>query len=68
MRKRFFISVDIRKPPMLGNYSLQDLIYKAGSTTSFSSEDAFPKVSLPAEKLKAFIGVSDSKENENMLM
>ena len=50
---------------MLGNYSLQDLIYKAGSTTSFSSEDAFPKVSLPAEKLKVFVGVSDSKENEN---
>ena len=34
-------------------------------TKTFSSEDAFPKVSLPAEKPKLFINVSDSKENEN---
>ena len=51
---------------MLGSYSLQNPIYKAGSTTSFSSEDAFPKVSLSAEKLNIFINVSDSKENENI--
>ena len=58
-KKYFFISIDIRKPPMLGSYSLQNPIYKAGSTTSFSSEDAF-------EKLNIFINVSDSKENENI--
>ena len=44
---------------MLSSYSLQNPIYKAGSTTSFSSEDAF-------EKLNIFINVSDSKENENI--
>ena len=65
-KKILFISIDIRKPPMLGSYSLQNPIYKAGSTTSFSSEDAFPKVSLSAEKLNIFINVSDSKENENI--
>ena len=58
-KKYFFISIDIRKPPMLGSYSLQNPIYKAGSTTSFSSEDAF-------EKQNIFINVSDSKENENI--
>ena len=47
---------------MLGSYNLQNPIDKAGSTpsTSFSSEDAFPMVSLPAEKLKLFINLSDS--------
>ena len=34
-------------------------------TTSFSSEDAFPKVSLSAEKLKLFVNINDSKENKN---
>ena len=65
--KRLFISIDIRKPPMLGSYSLQHPIDKAGSTTSVSSEDAFPKVSLPAEKLKLFINVSDNKKNKNIV-
>ena len=37
----------------------------AGLTTSFSSEDAFPSVSLPAEKLKPFINDSDSKQNKS---
>ena len=55
----------MQKSPMSGSYSLQHQIDKAGSTTSFSSEDAFHKVSLPAEKLKLFINVSDSKKNEN---
>ena len=64
-KKRLFISIDIRKPPMLGSYSLQHPIDEAGSTNSFSSEDASPKVSLPAKKLKPFINDSDSKENEN---
>ena len=50
---------------MLGSHSLQNLIEKASSTASFSFEDAFPKVSLPAEKLKLFINPSDSKKNEN---
>ena len=38
---------------------------KAGSTMSFSSEDAFPSVSLSAKNPKLFIDDSDSKENEN---
>ena len=46
---------------MLG--SLQHSIDKAGSTTSFSSEEAFPIVNLSDEKLKLFINDSDSKEN-----
>ena len=45
----------MQKPPMLGIYGLQHQIDKAGSATSFSSKDTFPKVSLPAEKLKLFI-------------
>ena len=46
---------------MLGSYNLQHPIDKAGSTPStlFSSEDAFPMVSLLAEKLKLFINLSD---------
>ena len=34
---------------------MQHLIDKASSDASFSFEDAFPKVSLSAEKLKIFI-------------
>ena len=44
-KKKLFISVDIRKPPMLVSYSLQHPIDKTGSTTSFSSEESFPEVS-----------------------
>ena len=44
---------------------MQHLIDKASSDASFSFEDAFPKVSLSAEKLKIIINASDSKENEN---
>ena len=43
-KKKLFISVDIRKPPMLVSYSLQHPIDKTGSTTSFSSEESFPEV------------------------
>ena len=50
---------------MLGSYNLQHPIAKAGSTTSFSSENAFSKIRLSAEKLNIFINVSDSKGNEN---
>ena len=46
---------------MLGSYSLQHPIDKADSKTSFSSEDAFPKVSLSAEKLKLFMLVVAKK-------
>ena len=46
---------------MLG--SLQHSVDKTGSTTSFSSEDAFPIANLSDEKLKLFINDSDSKEN-----
>ena len=53
--KKLFISIDMQKPPMLGIYGLQHQTDKAGSATSFSSKDTFPKVSLPAEKLKLFI-------------
>ena len=53
----------IPKPPMLGSYNLQHPIAKAGSTTSFSSENAFSKIRFSAEKLNIFINVSDSKEN-----
>ena len=60
-KRRFFISIDIQKSSMLG--SLQHSIDKAGSTISFSSEDAFPIVNLSDEKLKLFINDSDSKEN-----
>ena len=42
----FFITADIWKSPMLG--SSRQPIDKAGLTTLFSSEDAFPSVSLPA--------------------
>ena len=49
---------------MLSTYSLQHPIGKACSKTSFSSEDAFPNVSLSAEKLKLYINVSDSKQND----
>ena len=52
---------------MLGSYSLQHPIDKAGSINSFISEDVLPRVTFPAEKLKLFISVSDSKENENAL-
>ena len=45
--------------------SLQHPIDKAGSTTSFSSENTFSSVNLSAEKLKSFINDSDNKENEN---
>ena len=50
---------------MLCNYSLQNSIDKAGSTTLFSSEGAFSKVGLSTEKLNILINVSDGKENEN---
>ena len=52
-----------KKSPILGSF--RHLIDKAGSTTSFSSEDVFPSVSLSVKKLKLFINDSDSKENEN---
>ena len=46
-------------------FSLRHPFDKAGSTISFSSEDAFPSVSLSAKNPKLFIDDSDSKENEN---
>ena len=49
----------------VASHSLQHPIDKAGSATSLRCKDGFPKVNLPAEKLKLFINVSDSKENEN---
>ena len=51
------------KAPILG--CLQHPIDSAGSTTLFSSDPAFPSVSLSAKKLKLFVNDSDSKENEN---
>ena len=45
--------------------SLRHQINKAGSTTSFSSENSFPSASLSVEKLKPFINDSDNKQNEN---
>ena len=45
--------------------SLRHPLDKVGSTLSFSSEDAFPSVSLSAKNPKRFIDDSDSKENEN---
>ena len=62
---KLFISIDIRKPPMLASYSLQQPFEKAVSTSSFISEDVFSNISLPFEKLKLIIKASDSKENEN---
>ena len=44
---------------------LRQPIDKAGSTTLFSSEDAFPSVILSVKKPKLFIKNSDSKENKN---
>ena len=41
--------------------SLRHQINKAGSTTSFSSENSFPSASLSVEKLKPFINDSDNK-------
>ena len=52
-KKRLFIWIDIRKSPMLGG--LRHPINKAGSTTSFSPEDAFPNVSLSAKKTETFL-------------
>ena len=51
---------------MLSTYSLQHAIEKPCSKTSFNSEDAFPNVSLSAEKLKLYINVSDSKQNDKI--
>ena len=51
------------KSSMLG--SLRHPIDKAGSITSFSSKEAFPKISLSSKKVKRFIDGNDSKENEN---
>ena len=48
---------------MLG--SLRHPIDKADSTTSFSSENTFPRVSLSAEKLKSFINGNNNKLSEN---
>ena len=48
---------------MLGR--LRHQIGKVGSSTSFSTEHAFPNVSLSAKNLKLFINDSDSKENRN---
>ena len=48
---------------MLGR--LRHQIGKVGSSTSFSTEHAFPNVSLSAKNLKLFINDSDSKENGN---
>ena len=48
---------------MLG--SLRHPVDKAGSTTSFSSENTFPRVSLSAEKLKSFINGNNNKLSEN---
>ena len=48
-------------------YSLQKLIGKAYSTTSFSSEDVFPSVSLSVKKLELVINDDDGKENENIV-
>ena len=45
--------------------SLLHPIDKAGSTTSFSSENTFSSVSLSTDKLKSFINDTDNKENEN---
>ena len=49
---------------MSSTYSLQHPIGKTCSKTSFSSEDAFPNVSSSAEKLKLYVNVSDSKQND----
>ena len=46
--KRLFVSIGIQKSSVLA--SLRHPIDKAGSTTSFSSEDAFPSVGLSAKK------------------
>lgn len=51
--KRLFVSIDIQKFSMLG--SLRHLINRAGSTTSFSHEDAFPSVGLSAKKTETFL-------------
>ena len=75
MIEKDFISIEIRKVAILG--SLQHPINKAcstklvhrsyivASTTSFSSDYAFPNVNIFAKKLKLLINDSDSKENEN---
>ena len=57
------ISIATRKSQMLD--SSRHLIDKTGLTTSFSSEDSFPGVSLSGEKLKPFINDIGSKEDEN---
>ena len=50
---------------MLG--SLRKPIDKVGLTTSFSFENAFPSVSLPAKILKPFINYSSIKRIKIML-
>ena len=60
---RLFISINIQKSSMLGR--LRHQIGKVGSSTSFSTEHAFPNVSLSAKNLKLFINDGDSKENGN---
>ena len=60
---RLFISINIQKSSMLGR--LRHQIDKVGSSTSFSTEHAFPNVSLSAKNRKLFINDSDNKENGN---
>ena len=62
-RKKTFYMNKCTKSSMLG--SLRHPIDKAGSITSFSSKEAFPKISLSSKKVKRFIDDNDSKENEN---
>ena len=64
-KKRLFISIDIQESLMVT--SLRHPINKAGSTTSFNFENAFPSVSLSAKELKLFINDSGSKENKNKI-
>ena len=48
-----------------GSTKLVRPIDNAGTTTSFSSDEAFHGVTLSVKKLKLFVSESDSKENEN---
>ena len=64
-RKKTFYMNKCTKSSMLG--SLRHPIDKAGSITSFSSKEAFPKISLSSKKVKRFIDDNDSKEMKIML-
>ena len=64
--KKGLTLIDTQNILMLG--TLWHPIYKAGSTTSFSSEDAFPSISWSAKKLKFSLMIVIVKRMKTMFI